>query len=356
MKRKGRTLFIVASVIWASVLYVVMMCNEGKDRISSLAVPADYLSLMFPTEPLPSSCSPARAIVESHVISFHADKVDVFLERNHHSFGDEAVLWVPGVDGFHEPVLHQWARLVGEEPINATMFEHDNEEHKDIHQSPHAVGCYLAHWHLLRGLQYRPPELRPELFLVFEDDASCIPNLVNRTIEVTRQLPSDWDMFFLGGKPYTDFIQGLQRNFSDATESTLRRDICRGAFGKGDGPLAPNGSRTLSSNDPYWRIFCMLNTHAYVVNPRRVDHVLKVLKPEKTVPIDQRLASAMERNDLNVYIPPQNWCRGDIALKKMEEPVEWSGYFYFNLEHGTHPGAQTEHVWQDKLKLHNCSY
>lgn len=347
-----RSVVLIATVLWASTIYVILW-NTNKARLSSF-VP-ECLTLHRTEEPPPTTSR--RTLVESNVISFDVEKVNEFIIRNGHSFDGKPVLWVPGVDGFHQPVLNQWAKLVGETPVNASLFERNKQEDKDNHHSPHAVGCYLAHWHLLKSLQHRPPELRPELFFVFEDDTSCIPNLVNKTLSATRQLPSDWEMFYIGGKPYTDFPEGLQKNFSDSTESTLRRDICRGAFGRGTAPLAPDGSRQLSEDQPYWQIKCILNTHAYVVNPRRVNRIMEVLKPQQTEPIDQRLASAMERgSELNVYMSTQNWCSGEIYPQKMNEPTEWAGYFYFNLEKGMHPGARKNNVWQEKLKLENCSY
>jgi len=200
------------------------------------------------------------------------------------------------------------------------------------------------------------------LFFVFEDDTSCIPDLVNQTLKAIQDLPSDWDMFYVGGKPFTNFYEGLALNFSDATEQTIRRDICRGAFGKGESPLAPDGSRRLSQNDPYWQLKYMFNTHAYVVNPRRVHMVLKVLHlqpPQETLPVDDRLAKAMEGGDINVYMSTQCWCQGgDVDSKKMNEPVDWAGYYYFNLERGTHPAVKNDpHLWQDKFQLpENCSF
>jgi len=350
MRKSSSNLLLLASILWACVLYLVVW-NESKAILLSL-VPM----CQSPLPEAPPQPERRRTIVESNVISFDNEKVDKFTERNNRSFAGEPVLWVPGVDGFHQPVLNQWAKLVGEQPINASLFERDNQDDKDKHRSPHSVGCYLAHWHLLKGLQHRPAELRPELFFVFEDDASCIPNLVNRTIEATQQLPKDWDMFFVGGKPYTDFTEGLQKNFSDSTKDTLRRDICRGAFGKGDAPLAPDGSRELSVDQPYWKIKCILNTHAYVVNPKRVDRVMDVLRPQKTVPVDQRLATAMERGTLNAYISTQEWCKGDSHSQKLTEPTEWAGYFFFNLESGTHPALRNAHSWQKQLKLDNCTF
>jgi len=353
---KHASLIVVASIVWASTLYMVIW-NENMARLS-LSVP-DSLTMLPSATEVAAATTTRRNIVESSVISFDTEKVDQFMERNSHSFGGQPVLWVPGVDGFHQPVLNQWAKLTGEEPLNASAFDRNNKAHKDSYRSPHAIGCYTAHWHLLRSLQHRPAELRPDLFFVFEDDASCVPDLINRTLEVTRQLPQDWDMFYIGGKPYSDFLEGLKMNFTDATKSTLRRDICRGGFGKATGPLAPDGSRSLSQDDPYWQIIYILNTHAYVVNPKRIERMLDVLKPRRTTPIDAYLAEAMERGALKAYMPTKNWCSGNLPPeKKMSEPTEWAGFFWFNMEKGAgmHPSVPQANLWQAKLMLDNCTY
>jgi hypothetical protein len=62
-------------------------------------------------------------------------------------------LWVPAVDGFSQKVLTSWAQLSGNwPPINASLF---SPKEKGKYQSPHAVGCYMAHWHLIRHLGHR---------------------------------------------------------------------------------------------------------------------------------------------------------------------------------------------------------
>ena len=283
---------------------------------------------------------PRIIIIEPFVLSFDMDHVEQFKQRNNHS-GLRKVLWVPGVDGFHQKTLDMWAKLSGKFPIiNASLFDYASREDHDKYRSPHAVGCYLAHWHLLRTLNHREPELQPNLYFIFEDDASCIPDLVRHTLDAVSQLPPDWDMFFIGGKPYTSFPKG--ENFNS---STLRHYICRGIHGKGDGPLASDGSRQLSTDQPYWQIEYITDTHAYVVNPQRVSQILRILKPQEDVPIDIRLAEAMQSGELNVYMPTQFWCSADVP--RMNHPETWWGYFDI-------PGAGN--IFQDKLQLDNCSY
>jgi hypothetical protein len=190
-------------------------------------------------------------LVETFVISFETDSVKQFKQRNNHSgFGD--VLWIPGVDGYQQKTLDLWAKLTGQEAMNATNYMRGNEEQKIAYRSPHAVGCYMAHYHLLRYLRHRPHEMQPSLYFVFEDDASCAPDLVDEILKVTQKLPPDWDLLFIGGKPFTFFSEKFTL-YEDSSNATLEREVCRGAFGKGSSPLSPEGSRRISQQDAYWK-------------------------------------------------------------------------------------------------------
>jgi GR25 family glycosyltransferase involved in LPS biosynthesis len=296
-----------------------------------------------------------RNHVESFVISFDTDNAEQFKQRNDHS-GLGEVLWVPSVDGYQQNTLDTWAKLTGGgEAMNATHYTRGNQEQKDDYRSPHAVGCYLAHYHLLRYLHHRTRELRPSLYFVFEDDASCAPNLVDKTLEVTQKLPPNWDLFFIGGKPITFFSKKFTL-YKDSSNQTLERDVCRGAFGRGSSPLSPEGSRTISQHDDYWKIKYLTNTHAYVINPSRLHHVMKILKPTYDVPIDIMLANAMQEGRLNAYMPTQEWCSGDISPSKQEKPEPWYGFYIFMDKAGKHPHLpEWKGIWQ-AMAQENCPY
>ena len=309
---------------------------------------------MNATLPFGTSQQQRLKSAESFVISF--DRPDNFRWRNAHS--DIApVLWQPAVDGFHQPTLNTWARLTNHHPpLNASLF---GPEDKSNYTSPHAVGCYLAHWHLLRNLGHRERRLRPDAYMVFEDDTGCIPNLKNRTLEVLEQLPTDWDLLYIGGTPFTYFRGGppMMRvnNFTKASSlRTLQRDICRGDYGYGEtGPFAPDGSRRIRSRQPYWQIKYLTNTDAYVVNPQRIHRVLEVIHPRKHVPIDILLANTMREGKLNAYMTTTQWCRTGLAKdEKMLEPVDWEGYFRMPKPVEQHPRG---YVW-NKMIMENCTY
>jgi len=322
-----------------------------------------------------SSNSPKSAnITESFVISLDPGKADRFIERNRHADLDP-VLWVPGVDGFHQRNLDVWAQLLPagkHPPLNASAF---TAKDKGLYASPHAVGCYLAHWNLLRTLGHRPVQLRPEAYLVFEDDTSCAPNLASHVLKTIRQLPEDWDMLYVGGKPIAYFRNAVDvsavlskaTNPSDGTArsstSTLRRDICRGDFGMAHGPLAPDGSRVLlEDQQPYWQTKYMANTDAYVLNPNRIHHLLEHLNPHKHTPIDMFLGDLIARNEIQAFMTTRLWCiqpREGKTSAVLDAPLPWQGYFGFLFQPvvDVHPALNGKsYAWQTDLRLENCTY
>ncbi len=195
-----------------------------------------------------------------------------------------------------------------------------------------------------------------------------MPNVINKTIEAVRHLPPDWDIFYIGGKVFTDFAPNVsaEHYYKDSNTDTLERDICRGLFGKGVSPLAPDGSRRLSEDQPYWRTLGTSNTHAYVLNPRRIDKILDALHPRKDIPIDIAMGDAMYRGDLYGYMPTQDWCghAGTADLKgKRTGPKPWEGYLVFpapkNQEH-RHPALRhlrddPSFIWH-RVHMDNCAH
>jgi hypothetical protein len=98
--------------------------------------------------------SKLQTLTEAYVLSFDPRKVKIFTQRNYLTSNSSAdqVLWYPGVDGYHQPTLNLWAKLSGQPAMNLTEFAGRN---KAEYRSPHAVGCYLAHWHLMRTFQHK---------------------------------------------------------------------------------------------------------------------------------------------------------------------------------------------------------
>jgi hypothetical protein len=296
-----------------------------------------------------SSQYPGSEIVETFVISLDSFKFDQFVIRNNHSRLDP-ITWIPGVDGFQQVTLNQWGKLIGKPPLNVTHFVKGNQEHKDLYASPHAVGCYMAHWHLIRMLHQRPSILHPELYLILEDDAACIPRLIPRLLHIARRLPSDWDLFYIAGKPITYFQDPHNQYNASWSKDRLETEICQGRFGMGESPRNPyDDSRTFSRRDnnnnndlPFWKTYYMTNTHAYVVNPRRIHHVMQVLRPNRYIPIDVLLANAMKNKQLQVYMSTEQWCESTDRMRSewgifddsLTQPVTWRGFLAFVQKQG----------------------
>jgi len=263
------------------------------------------------------------------------------------------------VNGWDKKVLERWERYTGIR-IDPDIYK-NNPKDPD---GPHVPGCYLSHYYLLQSIWYRNPINRPDLLFVFEDDATCVPSLRQRVKELVQRLPSDWDILFVGGKPFSDFPS--LGKFPDSTQWTLRRDICQGAFGVANGPLAPDGTRHLAEEQqPYWQTLYHLNTEAYVINSRRIDSIMELLHPKLggNVPYDVRIANCLTEGTLKGYMSTMKWCRQE---EPMTEPLPWNGYFGFQgldtFERNAseaHPGLVDLNyifAWQDELMLANCSY
>jgi hypothetical protein len=284
----------------------------------------------------------APVVAEAFVLALHKREYDEFVLRNVRSDITRPV-WVPGVNGFDQQILDLWADMSGQyPPLNAMHFTKGLQEQKDMYASPHAVGCYLAHWHLLRILNDRPAPFRPEFYFILEDDSRCFPRVIDRIARVSRQLPSDWDILYVTGKPVTTF-QAESYNES-WTDDEFRTAFCQDdRFGSGDSPTTPDGGRELSTSmaeQPYWRVYEMFNTNGYAVNPKRLDRIVQVLKLDSHTPIDVKFADAMRQGgELNAYMSTEQLCEMDENLPSFHPhpqprtPLPWRGYYRFAQPH-----------------------
>lgn len=131
---------------------------------------------------------------------FDMESVEKLKKSKHYSNATRNASWAAGVDGYNQPMLDMWAKLTNDHPLsNASLFDRTKIEGKERRGSPRAIGCYLKRWHLQRNLGNRQAELRPGeycTYFLFEDDASCIPDSREQTLNSVRQLPEDWAMFY----------------------------------------------------------------------------------------------------------------------------------------------------------------
>jgi hypothetical protein len=349
-----------------------------------------------------SSSSSTTFLLETFALSFDPTSVERLQQRNQHSnLGN--VLWVHGVDGLQQRTLNLWAQLTNHGHAGMSV-EQARELDKSSYESPHAVGCYLSHWNLLRMLAHRPQQElllesrnnqqnQQHAYLILEDDATCAPGLDKEIERTIQQLPSDWDLLFVGGKPFSYFDNSnpgsfspvynvstvgklLMQEYRQQHESAgtaaagsgnssnnnnndtdmrqrIRHAICQGAFGTANGPLAPDGSRKLLPEQAYWRVDYLTNTHSYVVNPQRIAHVAKMLHPTMDVPIDIRLADLMKSQQLQAYMTTRMWCDQTTTVSEQQPPLlapqTWSGFFVIDWNY----------LWQTQMhidEVEDCAF
>ena len=91
-------------------------------------------------------------------------------------------------------------------------------------KSPGAYGCFESHRMLARVARQ---ELKCDNMLVFEDDVQFVPDVTSETIQnVARKfhnLPSDWDLFFLGHWP---LASGLNIDMEKPQTDHAHRAFC----------------------------------------------------------------------------------------------------------------------------------
>ena len=140
----------------------------------------------------------------------------------------------------------------------------------------------------------------------------------------------------------------------DDIKQRIRHAICQGDFGQAQGPLAPDGSRSLSQDkQAYWRPDYLTNTQSYGVNPQRVARVARLLRPTQDVPVDIRLGDLMRERQLQVYMTTRSWCNQN-ADAPLLAPETWQGYFGFSesFRHAQH------YIWQTQMHLdeEDCAF
>ncbi len=341
---------------------------------------------------------------QSSAASFGLRHIDMDGDPLAPSAVKEPIRWFPSVDGMDQAVLDEWSDITKLHRLNASDFQ-DVSKRKEGVATPHVVGCYMSHWRLLQnvweewqaveqqdshhqgGKQQAPLDSilsdrheiesitvpssagskssRPDMLFVFEDDSHCVSNLTQRTWEVVQKLPKDWDLLYIGGKPFAYHTHDLTfprailnsfRNNGNGTiparpsEGELKEGVCKGRYGKSStGPFAPtcnddmsqctsepNLNLPLSLEQPFWRTKYILNTNAYVVNPRRIERVLRLLAAptDHYRPIDVRLAEDMWRegnvvldhesfsSPLKAFTPTRMFCDQHNEPRRIESRDE----------------------------------
>ena len=364
-------------------------CENGLSRDGSLAGSIRSAKL----KALDNFGKQRQPIAEAYVISLHESKFNVFEQRHFDMVNDNdddtketnnfSLEWFQGYDGFDQAVLDEFSTITGLKKQSVSEFKNmTTNEIKGKYNSPHSVGCYLSHWRLLEKVQKQwkkkksfediktkePAGGKPDMLFVFEDDAHCVTNLVDRTWQVVQKLPKDWDILYIGGKPFSrhsgnktlsDLVQLDTEEIPRPSDAELAQRTCNAEFGSSvTGPFPPGTSEfdsfensigaNLAEDPPYWQTKYILNTNSYVINPKRIQRVLRVLSEpmHQYKPIDVTLAEDMDRAfwspqqaigtmegpaaPLKAFMTPNMYCDQEVkrVITNRNEPVPWEGYFY----------------------------
>lgn len=343
----------------------------------------------------------------------------LYEEEDNRTVVHTSLEWYKAFNGMDQKLLDEWAKITKLPKINATDYvDMESKKKKEMYISPHTVGCYLSHWGVLERARQRwnrkkqqqkqrkqkqkqkqqpetPKGGLPDMLFIFEDDAHCVTNLIDRVWKVVKRLPKDWDILYIGGKPmsyYTNktLYQLTHENASEVVDiprpsnQELMEGMCRGDFGSShSGPFAPGTSRndsidatlgsSLSMDPPYWQTKWMLNTNAYVVNPKRIQRVLRVLSgpfPEYR-PVDVQLSYDIHREfmdprgnnldgpnaPLKAYMTPRVYCDQEAlrSINNRIQPSDWQGWHWLPWQTfaGGYPESKA-YVWGRMADRKTC--
>jgi len=195
------------------------------------------------------------------------------------------------------------------------------------------------------------------------------------------------------GKGIGDFIAAtVETPVKDSyrpTDEQLIERMCRGDFGTSlSGPFPPEGwndtntdatinSASTGRMPPYWRTKNLLNTNSYVVNPRRIRRILRVLsKPMyQYKPVDVVLSDDMFREfyeggtvsssstadqpnssssssssaPLKAFMTPLLFCDQEVKrlVADRDRPPHWQGYHWLPWRETKGFPDGTAYVWGD---------
>lgn len=374
-----------------------------------------------------------QPVAEAYVISLHESKFNVFQQRhfdmanggdgsdddivetnNKQNDGYFSLEWFQGYNGFDQAVLDEFSSITGLKKQNVSEFEKlTSEEVKGLYNGPHAVGCYLSHWRLLEKVQKawktkksseqsttiesaaQKPQGTPDMLFVFEDDTHCVTNLIDRTWKVVQKLPKDWDILYIGGKPFSLHTGNMSlpdlaliketEDIPRPSNEELARKMCNGDFGtSATGPFAPGTSAedsyetasgtNLTEDPPYWQTKWILNTNSYVINPKRIQRVLRVLSQPMPhyKPIDVTLTEEYHRTfmkneaqgsmegpsaPLKAFLTPKMFCDQGARrhIINRNEPTPWEGFHWLPWRKSKTFPDQRGYVWRKIANRQSCA-
>lgn len=80
------------------------------------------------------------------------------------------------------------------------------------------IGCFLSHRNLLKKIS-EDPSVKSEISIILEDDAIIPENILQKLNDLYKELPSDWDMCFIGkwqleSVPVTQTLHKITNRFN----------------------------------------------------------------------------------------------------------------------------------------------
>jgi len=379
-------LFFLSNLCISNLLWVLqstsLLCGDA--QLLDIASAAFVKEQTNPNDVKDSAFSVGK--IQAFVVSSTLHRAEAFQRRNKQALRllDERtannesqsiflpVTWFSAANGYDQTVLDSYSHLTGFAPLNASRFSpNDPKIKRGGYETPHHVGCFMSHWHVLRmalaGWENGSWANIPEALWILEDDATCAtPTLHHLQHHILPSLPKDWDLLYLGGKPFSyhtldDIPSDLQRakpSFkniqTDWNRTEFRQWTCRGALGRSaTGPFAADGSRNLTLEQPYWRTKYITNTHSYLINPKSIERVLNLLEHPRldySVPVDIVFANGAQNGQLNVYMSTMEYCIQDNESKAKRtktvrsKPTPWIGLYY----HSHLAGRRVDEIWFDE--------
>ena len=153
------------------------------------------------------------------------------------------------------------------------------------------LGCALSHLTLLEMIKQK----KKDMALILEDDVIIPYNFAYRLKKILLNLPSRWDIIFLGG--CNIYGKKVNKYFIQPTKYNQTYNLCM---------------------------------HAYLVNYRNIDRIIKYIKPFRR-PVDSQLREAFHL--LNIYYVNPNLIIQNKNIRSTRRDLDGftqSKYWYDN--------------------------
>ena len=136
---------------------------------------------------------------------------------------------------------------------------------KYLRNRPGAVGCLLSHIGVIKNAK----KLGLNKILVIEDDVEFCKNFIQVFDKMVKDLPEDWDMFYLGGSghvnPNNNVLTEITKNISKTTGTMTTSSY--GISGNIFDVVIENASKMIEPIDSVYKYRIQCNYNCYVTRP-----------------------------------------------------------------------------------------